>query len=91
MKPRTQKRILFIGRSMLWSVLLYMSMMLVINWDDVSRALNATATVVSSTQPADQSQDPANTAKANVAAHTGIVKTVIVVLKAVSGIATASH
>ncbi len=92
MKPRTQKKVLFIGRSMLWSVLLYMSMMLVINWDDVSRAMGRNAaTIVANTQQQDQFTEPAIPAKANITVHAGIIKSIVVILKTVSGIASSSH
>ena len=92
MKPRTQKKVLFIGRSMLWSVLLYMSMMLVINWDDVSRAMGRNAaTIVANTQQQDQFTEPATPAKVNITTHISIIKSIVVILKTVSGIASSSH
>jgi len=54
MKRYTQKDFLFIGRSMLWSVLLYAVIMAVLNWEDVSGTIlgkNA-VTIVSHTLPA---------------------------------------
>ena len=36
MKPLTQKRFVFIAKSMLWSLLLYATFMLACNWDEVS-------------------------------------------------------
>ena len=36
MKARLLKHISFVGKSMLWSVLLYMAFVLTFNWDDVA-------------------------------------------------------
>jgi hypothetical protein len=36
MKKRSIKSIAFVGKSLLWSVLLYMTCMFVFNWDEVS-------------------------------------------------------
>ena len=51
MKPGIQKQFAFIGRSMLWSLLLYLAAMLVINWDDVRNTIkgNNAVTVVTDT------------------------------------------
>jgi hypothetical protein len=53
MKLNTRNGFLFIGRSMIWSLLLYVAMMVAFNWEDVSRTVlgkNA-VTIVSSTLP----------------------------------------
>lgn len=36
MKARLLKRISFVGKSLLWSVILYMAFVLTFNWDDVA-------------------------------------------------------
>ncbi|MCD6012331.1 MAG: hypothetical protein K0Q79_2193 [Flavipsychrobacter sp.] len=40
MQIRTKNNIMFIGKSLLWSLLLYTVMMLAINWDEVQYAIN---------------------------------------------------
>lgn len=36
MKARLLKRVSFVGKSLLWSVILYMAFVLTFNWDDVA-------------------------------------------------------
>ena len=56
MKPVFKKRFAFITKSMLWSVLLYVVLMLVFNWDDVSnRVKGANAITIMSNIPSPQS------------------------------------
>ena len=42
MKPVLRKRLVFIAKSALWSVLLYIVLMLSFNWDDVSTKVRDT-------------------------------------------------
>ena len=56
MKPAIQTQLAFIGRSMLWSLLLYVAAMLVFNWDDVRNVVKGVkaVTVVTDTIPTSQ-------------------------------------
>ena len=48
-----RNRVVFVAKSMLWSLLLYALFMLAFNWDDVSNRVRGTdpITVVNSTSP----------------------------------------
>ena len=94
MRPVLKKRCVFIAKSMLWSLLLYVALMFAFNWDEVSNTVNGknAITVVSNTQPAPQApgaQNPA-AAPARISAPAGIVRNILSVVKAVTGIARVS-
>lgn len=81
MSPRIKTRIAFIGRSMLWSLLLYVVMMLAINWDDVQYVLNNRHVAHQQTYAGAPSATDAN-----ITARTGIVYQVVSVLKAITAL-----
>ena len=85
MKPAIKKQFSFIGRSLLWSLLLYVVMMLAFNWDEVSNTVkgNNTITVVTHTLPEPQfpyANDP-GTFPANISKHTGIIVNIVSLVK----------
>ena len=84
MKQRLQTRVVFIAKSMLWSLLLYVVMMLAINWDDVSRTISGKNTIaVVSEQPT--KQIPGSNAPASISKHVGIIKSIVSIVKTISG------
>ena len=89
MKWAQKSAVVFMGKSMLWSLLLYVVMMLAFNWDEVSKTLNGQnkITIVNNVQPESQQPDgsPATT-PANISTQTGIIHTVITLAKTISGI-----
>lgn len=91
MKPGIQKRFTFIGKSMLWSLLLYVTVMLFLNWDEVSNTVNGNTriTVVNSNLPELQipAIDSPAVSQTNVAGHAGVAKNFIVIIKTICGIA----
>ena len=78
MKPGIQKRFAFIGKSMLWSLLLYVTIMLVMNWDEVSNPVNGNAriTVVNTSLPEPQAPGVNNpdATQTNVSRHVNVGK-----------------
>jgi hypothetical protein len=83
------RKLSFAGRSMMWSALLYMCLMLAINWDDVSKAVHGTQAIVVNNSSIQNITEPAP-AKANINAHSGVMKTIVIVIKAISGISSFS-
>jgi hypothetical protein len=79
MKPAAQKRFAFMGKSMLWSLLFYVVLMLAFNWDEVSRSIKGNDGVTIINAPADQP------AQAQASSHTRMAKTLFMLLKTVSG------
>lgn len=51
MQKRFSQPITFIGKSLFWSVLLYMACMMVINWDDMSAHFNKQNANIVQVQP----------------------------------------
>jgi len=85
MKPALLKRFAFIGKSMLWSLLLYVTMMLVFNWDDVRNTVygNNKITVINNALPDQETPVAGNP---NVSGHAGFINNVIMLMKTISGI-----
>ena len=89
MKQRIRIQVVFIGKSMLWSLLLYAAVMLVINWDDISNTVagkNAIAVV----NNIPEQQVPVVNNPPSISHHTGTLKTILLAVKAVSGLTTIS-
>jgi hypothetical protein len=86
MKQRLQKSALFIGKSMLWSLLLYIVLMLAFNWQEVSNSITGRnkITVVNNLQS--EAQQPAT----NISVRPGVLFNVITMIKIIGGI-TSSH
>jgi len=82
MKPEIKKWVKFIGKSMLWSLSLYMLIMLAFNWDDVSNAVkgNSEVTIVNTLPPGNTS----------ISVRINVTRSIIVILKTISGITTRS-
>jgi hypothetical protein len=89
-KKGIQKRFLFIGRSLVWSLLLYIVMMLVFNWDDVRNTIRGTnaVTVMNNTSlPGIPQTNEPSAFPASITHHTSPLKNIFIVLKEISGIA----
>ena len=90
MKPPVKKQILFIGRSVLSSLLLYVVMMLVFNWDEVSKTIRGdnALTIVTDTLNGAQSVSDGQVGNTspNIAQHAGVLRTALAILKEVSSI-----
>ena len=88
MKNRIQKWSVFIGKSMLWSLLLYVAMMLAINWDDIKNTVSGKNKTAIVTNIAPESQNPSVTSPsvvpANISRHTNIFKKVMTLLSGVA-------
>ena len=83
MKKGIQNKVVFIGKSMLWSVLLYMTMMLVVYRDEVGNAItgrNAVAVITGTEQSVD---NPAGMPKKQ-----GVIKSIAVIVRTLSGFAS---
>ena len=87
MKPAMQKQIIFIGRSLFWSLLFYLAVMFVFNWDEVNNILrgNNTVTVLRDTIPVLQPVYEPNTST-SIVSHTSIIQNVINVLRTITGL-----
>lgn len=87
MAPRIKTRIAFIGRAMIWSLLLYVTMMLLINWDEVSNAINNKAGITIVEQPASTSPDANSPAAlpANISSSANTAKKILNIIKAITG------
>ena len=82
MKTVLQKRLGFIARSLAWSLLLYVALMLAFNWDEVKCTVQGRRiAVVAGDQDAD-----AGKGAANIDHETGMLHNMLVVIKNVSGI-----
>ena len=94
MKPVTKKRVTFIAKSMLWSALLYVVLMLGINWDDLyNRVKGTNAITVIRILPSQQSTPEASPVSipANIAHSVSTVEKITTITKALIhavGIAT---
>jgi len=52
MKPLFSRKLIFMSKSLLWSAVLYITCMLVINWDEVTSGINANRNIPLSQAPA---------------------------------------
>lgn len=84
MKPQFQKKIAFIARSMMWSLLLYVVMMLAFNWDEIGRTINGKNAVAIVTDTPEQ-QIPYPGTPARIAAPAGILRGIVAVVRTISG------
>ncbi len=88
MKPEIRRKASFLCKSMLWSALLYMAFMLIINWDEVNRPnpVNAGSLTETKQKPTDYST-PADPAIADK--HTdkvsGIIGNVFILIRNIAG------
>ncbi len=86
MKPGIQKRFAFIGKSLLWSILLYAVFMLVINWDEVNNTVHGrTTTTIINVSPTGEKQ--ITDTHSNTHGNGGVMKNIVSVLRTISGFA----
>jgi hypothetical protein len=85
MRPGTQKQLRFIGKSLMWSLLLYVTVMVAFNWNEVS-GRNIVSVV--STLPSAPGVD--SNATSRVARHTGVIKSIVSIAKTISGFTSIS-
>lgn len=76
MKSVIQKRFVFIAKSMLWSVLLYVVLMLAFNWDDVSNKVKGTnpITIISNIPSPETTMTNTLPAAPSILHHAGIIE-----------------
>ena len=91
MKPILQKRFAFIAKSMLWSMLLYVILMLAFNWDDVSNKVrgNNPITVISNIPSPEIAVPVANnpiSSHSSIAHNVSAVRKIITLAKSISNI-----
>ena len=86
-KPEILKRIAFIGKSMLWSVCLYVLLMFAFNFDEIKNNMNGNhaAVVINTDQQSDAINKPGNV-PASIAQHVSAFKGVIMIVKTICGI-----
>ena len=88
MRSKIRTTFVFIAKSMLWSLLLYVTMMLVFNWDDVKAIAigkNTTA-VVASTENVPVNSNP----PAGITRHRRVFKSLVSIVRTISGFASIS-
>ena len=88
MKKRIQKWSVFIGKSMLWSLLLYVVTMAAVNWDEINKTITGKnkTTIVNNILPQLQdptAQSPAIT-PANISHGANVFKQVITLLTGIA-------
>jgi hypothetical protein len=89
MRPGTQKQLRFIGKSLMWSLLLYVTVMVAFNWNEVSATVSGRNIVsVVSTLPSAPGVD--SNATSRVARHTGVIKSIVSIAKTISGFTSIS-
>ena len=90
MKPLVLRRIVFIGKSMLWSFCLYIVLMLAFNWDEIKTAAgNGHALVVNNSQQTDGSLNKPQIVPASMSQHTGTFKNIAIIIKSICGLGAA--
>jgi hypothetical protein len=89
MKPEMNRRFTFIGKSLLWSLLLYVVMMSVMNWEEIRNTVKGgnSITVVTTEQNSDGNTIVSH---ANISERKGFVNDVAALLKTLSGFAVSS-
>ncbi len=86
MKPVLKKRFVFIAKSMLWSLLLYVVLMVSFNWDDLNNKIRgANAITVVNVQQAPPVTDPAVTSS-KIAHNISAAEKIITLAKTIGGI-----
>ena len=88
MKPVILKRIAFVGKSMLWSLCLYVIMMLAFNWDEIKNTMTDNNSIVAISSELGQPQSVFNqpSVPATISQHAGTVKSVLALVKVVCGL-----
>ena len=89
MKPVFKKRFIFIAKSMLWSMLLYVVLMLAFNWDDVNNKVKSSnpITVMSNiTSPQTPEANNPAAIPPSIAHNMGFAEKIITLARNISGI-----
>ena len=89
MKPVFKNRFAFIAKSMLWSVLLYIVLMLAFNWDDISNKVRGTNPITIIGNIPSQQTPAANNptiVPSSIAHNVSVVEKIINLTKTISGI-----
>lgn len=86
MRKGIQRRFAFICKSMLWSVLLYMVVMLVFNWQEVNNTLRGRHDVTVITDLLSDRNGNNNGGQKNISARSGIIATSLSLLRVITGI-----
>jgi hypothetical protein len=91
MRPVIKKCFVFITKSLLWSVLLYVVFMFAFNWDEVSNTVSGrNAIAVSDNQSSPQfpgTGSPVVT-PAGITGHSSIIKSILAIAKTITGAAS---
>lgn len=85
MNRHIKNKVVFIGKSMLWSLLLYITMMLVVYHDEVSNAItgrNAVAVITDAEQPITDAPE--------LPKKQGVIKSIATIVRTLSGFASVS-
>ncbi len=85
MNRHIKNKVVFIGKSMLWSLLLYITMMLVVYHDEVSNVItghNAVAVITGTEQPVTDTPD--------IPKKQGVIKSLAVIVRTINGFASVS-
>ncbi len=79
------KRLVFVAKSMVWSLLLYVFFMLAFNWDDLSNKIRGVDPVSSvNTVPAGNERRDAQPAPASISPNARVLDVVIQILDTVA-------
>lgn len=92
MQPATKRKFVFITRSVFWSMLLYVAVMLIFNWEEVSNKVNGknSVTVVTHTLPQPAEVIIPATTTDDVAKTTDIISGLWHLVKQLTGRASAA-
>jgi hypothetical protein len=85
MKRTTKRSILFIGKSLLWSFLLYAITMLTCNWDEVRSNISGTTGIAKSSTPASETPKTEVIEK-NISEKPSLIKIGTTIINAVMGV-----
>ena len=87
MRPVLQKRLLFVAKSMLWSVLLYGVCMLAVNWDDVSNKIRGVhpVTIISDLSTPPNIVNPVHPAK-SISLNATVIRNLAAIAHAVDNV-----
>lgn len=80
MEPRIQKPLRFVGKSLLWSLLLYTVLMLAFNWDEVNNTIRGrnSATIIH--------VSPSGERQIDAQPGAGALTSILAVLRTLSGV-----
>jgi hypothetical protein len=81
----TKKRLAFLCRSLLWSAMLYVFVMLVTNWDEVNNSVHGRGDVVITSLLQDANTDNGNSQK-NISGKASLISMAESIIRVVMGI-----